>query len=32
MQSKLIREGDKTFHVCKTILATSMGNSESPRP
>ena len=32
MQSKLIREGDKTVHVSKTISATDKGNNGSPRP
>ena len=32
MQSKLMREGDKTFHVSKTISTTNKGNNESPRP
>ena len=32
MQSKLIREGDKTVHVSNTISATNKGNNGSPRP
>ena len=31
-ESNLIREGDKIFHVCKTIFTTNKGNNESPRP
>ena len=32
MPSKLIREGDKTVHVSKTISAINKGNTGSPRP
>ena len=32
IQSKLIREGDKTIYVSKTISATKKGNNGSPRP
>ena len=31
MLSKLIREGDKAAHVCKTISAKNKGNNGSPR-
>ena len=32
MHSKLIRDGDKTVHVSKTISATNTGNNGSSKP